>query len=333
MDIIPENIVCQTELKEEIESFLNNWFSNDLTIQASTSGSTGKPQEIHLTKKGVQYSAQNTVEYFKLNQNTKALLCLPLSTIGGKMMIIRALESNMKLWIQKASSNPLNNMIEKIDFLSITPMQLNNILNDSLDNLKKISTILVGGAPIHAQLESRLKKEGISVYHSYGMTETASHVALRCLGFNENKYYRALPGISFDTNEMGSLIIHYPAMNEQPIHTNDIVELINESTFEWIGRADFAINTGGIKVHPEEIESKIADQISTPFFITSIPDLVLGEKVVLIIEAVNSKESFDFDFLGKQKPREVYFVKNLIYTHSGKLDRVASSKLILPSNK
>jgi O-succinylbenzoic acid--CoA ligase len=245
------------------------------------------------------------------------------------MMIIRALESKMKLLIQKASSNPLRSMNQTIDFIAVTPMQLNNILNDSLSKLKKISTILVGGGPIHAQLENRLKKEGVSVFHSYGMTETASHVALRRVGFNSEKYYQALTGISFETSEAGNLMVHYPRLTEYPIETTDQVKLIDKYTFEWIGRTDFVINSGGIKVHPEEIESKIAKQIENPFFISGIPDEVLGEKVVLIIESLNSKESFDFDFLGKEKPREVFFVEKLIYTEAGKLDRKASRKLIL----
>lgn len=333
MGVIPNNIICEAELKSELETFLSIWFSKELIIDVYTSGSTGKPQQIQLLKSGVQLSAQNTIQYFGLNESTKALLCLPLSTIGGKMMVIRALECKMNLSVQKPTLNPLNNMNQTYDFVAVTPMQLNNMLNDFLSKLKNISTILVGGAPIHAELENRLKKERISVFHSYGMTETASHVALRRVGFNGEKYYKALPGISFETSVSGNLIVHYPKLLEYPIETTDQVKLIDKHTFEWVGRADFVINSGGVKMHPEEIESKITEQIGNPFFITGIPDEVLGERVVLVIETLNHKVSFDFEFLGKEKPREVFFVERLVYTKVGKLDRNASRKLILSQNR
>lgn len=332
MDVIPKNIDCHTEVKSELNDFLIDWFSDKTYINSCTSGSTGKPQEIQLRKEGVQFSAQNTIDYFKLNEYSKALLCLPLTTIGGKMMVIRALMSNMKLVVQKATANPLKDQNQTYDFIAVNPMQLSNMLNHSLNELKQITTILVGGAPIHAQLENRLKTEGIFVYHSYGMTETASHVALRKVGHNESKFYSALIGITFETNEYGNLIIHYPALNTNPIQTNDQVKLLNSYSFEWIGRNDFVINSGGIKVHPEEVESKIADQIAYPFFITGIPDEVLGEKVVLVIESTNSDGFYNFDFLGNHKPREVYFVEKFIYTTSEKIDRKATIKLVLSPN-
>ena len=73
--------------------------------------------------------------------------------------------------------------------------------------------------------------------------------------------------------------------------TNDIVEIHNEKQFKWLGRYDNLINSGGVKLFPEQIETKLASKISNRFFITGLPDAVLGTKVVLIIEGMGQKKA------------------------------------------
>ncbi len=319
-----ENISVNLVLINEVERFLSDWNSSLELISAQTSGSTGSPRLIELSKYGLRFSARNTISYFKLDKNSKALLCLPLTTIGGKMMIVRALESKMQLKIDLASSNPLSKCDEQFDFVAVTPMQLINMLRESLEKVHKIKFILVGGSPMNENLISQLRDERITVYHGYGMTETASHVAIKKVGFETEEYYQAMPGIRFSYSEIQTLKIYYPALQDAPIETTDLVELVDEFRFKWLGRNDFVVNSGGIKIHVEQIENEISELIKLPFFVFGIPDEVLGEKLILCIESTEKELVVNLDSLGIKKPREVIFLDEFNYTESGKINRKAT---------
>ena len=106
--------------------------------------------------------------------------------------------------------------------------------------------------------------------------------------------------------------------------TNDIVDVINENEFIWLGRYDNVINSGGIKLFPEQIEAKLQDAISDRFFIASEKDEKLGEKVILVIES-NKKDTDAsiFDVLEKfEKPKAIYFVSKFTETKTGKINRI-----------
>ena len=72
----------------------------------------------------MQISARKTLEFFKLEKGSSALLCLSLDTIAGKMMIVRSLIGELKLHITTASANPILALKTPIDFVALVPMQL-----------------------------------------------------------------------------------------------------------------------------------------------------------------------------------------------------------------
>ena len=57
----------------------------------------------------------------------------------------------------------------------------------------------------------------------------------------------------------------------------------------FIGRIDNVINSGGIKIHPEELETRVSNLFhNTRFFFSSLPDELFGERLVLVIESQNN---------------------------------------------
>lgn len=263
--------------------FLQEWNNDNDYIIAHTSGSTGKPKEIKLQKSDMISSASATCQYFEINE--KSTLVLPLSPnyIAGKMMIVRAIVSQATLWIEHPDNNPLKQDYGTIDLLPIVPSQLEWLLSEN-NKYKTIRNLIVGGGAIPHSLEQKLIASGINAYATYGMTETCSHVALRHIG--DNTYF-ALPDITFDIDLRNCLIINAPNFSFKRITTNDIVELIDNTHFIWKGRFDNVINTGGIKVFPEEIEKKLSEFISIPFFITSQKSEKWGEEIIMYIETPN----------------------------------------------
>lgn len=312
---------------QEVYLFLNKWYNTDSHIRVSTSGSTGPPKEIRLLKELVFQQALKTCSIFKLTKESTALLCLPVDYIAGKLMLVRSIASGMNLLLQKPDSLPLRTLNKKVDFVAMTTLQLKKSL-EFPDDLNKSNIILVGGAPLENSTHDLLNSFETRIYQSYGMTETATHVALRPLNHTEIIHpYTAIPGVTFSTDNRKCLLIHAPHISELPIVTNDIVELVDENHFYWKGRTDFVINTGGVKVFPEEIEQKLKHLLPFPFYISHQNDNDLGQKVVLVVEEKNFEMCKTLiketgTLLGKfEKPRKIIKVKNIRYSESGKILR------------
>ncbi len=309
-------------IDEATRNFLNEWHDDKNFIIAHTSGSTGVPKEIRLSKTDMIKSASATCRFF--NINNKSTLVLPLSSnyIAGKMMIVRALVSDAELWIETPDNRPIKNNYPSIDLLPVVPSQLEWLLSGNI-NTNNIRNIIVGGGTISHTLEQKLISSGINAYATYGMTETCSHVALRHIGEN---VYTALPDISFSIDNRNCLIINASCFSFKQIITNDIVELIDNTHFIWKGRYDNVINTGGIKVFPEEIEKILSAFISIPFFITSQKSDKWGEEVIMYIETSNQDISKIEEIVRKKLdkysiPKKIIPITKFDLTDSGKIIR------------
>jgi len=320
-----------TSRKEEVTSFIKSWGNDEKVITIHTSGSTGNPKNIQLAKEKIQISARKTLEYFKLENGSSALLCLSLETIAGKMMLVRSLIGGLKLHVVTVSTNPILALKNPIDFVALVPMQLEAAVDTAFEKLKSIKTILVGGAPVSEELIHKLKDKKITVFQSYGMTETISHVAIRKIGFETEEYYEALPGITFSSDEQ-RLIIDYPEVLNKKLRTNDCVNLIDSKHFQYLNRYDFIINTGGIKVNPEEIELKLKPLLKQAFFIWFVKDVHLGQKIVLVVqETINLKlKKKDFThYLNKYEiPKNYCQIKDFVLSKSQKIDRIKTMQTI-----
>jgi O-succinylbenzoic acid--CoA ligase len=169
------------------------------------------------------------------------------------------------------------------------------------------------------------------------MTETISHIAFKKLNnFSkgtsdtlEKSYYTVLSNVKIYKDTRNCLVIHAPKVSEEIIFTNDVVELISDTQFSWVGRFDNVINSGGIKLHPEIIEEKLSEIISNRFFVAGIPDNQLGEKLILILEGNPQQLHFNEAHLSKYEiPKETYFVDAFIETETKKIQRKKTLDLI-----
>ena len=313
--------------KVEIEQFLKEWFNDDVYITAKTSGSTGIPKEIKIQKKHLIHSAKNTIKYFNLNQGSHLFLCLSTDTIAGKMMLIRAITVDGKISIGSVKRNTMDDLPKQVDFVALVPIQLEHYLKQK--EPINVNTIIVGGAPISDTLRDLCQTVSSPIYQTFGMTETLSHVAVKCINGETNNNYEALEGIHFST-QGEQLIIHYPGIGHDALLSNDIVELIDPFHFNWLGRADFAINSGGIKLFPEQIEQKLSGFLPCPFFISSIKEESLGESICLYIASekhLDIKKEVLLKLLSKfEVPRYFKIGAPFTYTHNGKIDRLGTIK-------
>jgi O-succinylbenzoic acid--CoA ligase len=168
------------------------------------------------------------------------------------------------------------------------------------------------------------------VFLGFGMTETAGHFALRRLIPHPEPSYTPSPGleisIEFDSDsdqesspesnpesqkqpqesqkqpqespepfqgpQNGSLVIRGPVTNHEPLRTREIVRLNpQDGTFEWLGRADLTIQSGGYTLLIDELEAQIRQKsgdypelswlLSPHWYLAPLQDPVWGEQVAL----------------------------------------------------
>jgi o-succinylbenzoate---CoA ligase len=317
--------------RTEIEVFLNEWYSTEETVLVNSSGSTGTPKTIAIEKKHMLQSAKKTLEFLRLKKEDTAYLCLSTETIAGKMMVIRCILGELKLIVGPISANSLSTYPTKIDFTAIVPLQLEHVLSNHPTRLQSIQSVIVGGAPVSDRLINELREKQLTVFQTYGMTETISHVAMRKIGIQSEEFYTALPRTTFSLGKQANLIIQSPDIGIEHLETTDCVELLSPTQFSWKGRTDFIINSGGKKIVPEEVEKIISTIIERPFFISAVEDQSLGQKVILVIEGIESIQINKIilaELLPKfQVPKEVVYFNEFIRTANGKINRLESMKL------
>ncbi len=320
------------EFEKHIGEFILDWIDDSPIITVHTSGSTGAPKAITLKKEQMLNSALATGKYFNLSPKSSALLCLPATYIAGKMMLVRAMALGLDLYIVPPNSTPLNDIDRTFDFGAMVPLQVSN----SLPFLHQVKTLIIGGAPISSELRDKLKAIDNHSFETFGMTETITHIAVKPLNKlnKSNVPFKTLTDVEISKDDRDCLVINASKVTDEIVITNDVIELVSENEFNWLGRYDNVINSGGIKLNPEQIESKLSDILNQSFFVSSSPDPKLGEQVVLILEGVVDKENVMKHLIASntlnkyELPRLIKAIPKFLRTDSGKIKRKETIDLL-----
>jgi len=319
---------------------ISDWIAGKDFFELTTSGSTGPPKAIQLSRQQLEASARMTCEILGLTTGDKALICINSAFIGGKMMIIRSLLGGLAMTLVEPEADPFQQIPvdDYYDFMAVVPIQLTKLIEEksSLERLNSFKAIIVGGAQVSQSLLKKIQIVKSPIFATYGMTETASHIALKRLnGLQANTYYNVFPGISIKTDQRNCLVISGPQTGNNEIVTNDIVNIISPQEFEWIGRMDNVINSGGLKIQLELVERMLYDlledhNILQPFFVHALEDELLGQKLILLLEGEDSSQIDLLEnlkaSLGRFTPKEVYWIPNFSRTITGKIKRNATIK-------
>jgi len=276
-------------------------------------------------------SALATGDFFHLKPGDSALLCLSADYIAAKMMLVRAMVLGLSLDYVAPSANPLTALDKQYDFCAMVPLQVRASLGD-VHNIKKL---IIGGGAVPHGLKTKLANLSTSCYETYGMTETITHIAVKSLNSGDDtSYFKTLPNISISKDDRDCLVIEAPQITSERVTTNDLVTIVDDTRFEWLGRYDNVINSGGLKLIPEQIEQKLSSVVASSFFVAGIPDDHLGEKLILIVEGeVNLDIVHDritnLEALGRyEKPKQLYRLPKFVRTQSDKVQRKATLQLL-----
>ena len=325
-----------------LEEFLLEWRNDSPYVEVKTSGSTGEPKRMMVEKRRMMNSARITCDFLGLKPGDTALLCMSLDYIAGKMMAVRSIERGLRLISVDPSGHPLAtdncqlSMINyQLSFAAMVPMQVYNSLQvpEEKERLMQIKHLIIGGGAIDESMEEELREFPNSVWSTYGMTETLSHIALRRLNGKEaSVWYVPFPSVKVRLNEEGCLVIDAPEVCEETLVTNDIAEIeASGRRFRILGRKDNVICSGGIKIQTEEVERTLKPYLNAPYMISKRPDPKFGEIVVLLTEGdiSDAREACERILPKYQQPKDYLRVDSIPLTETGKPARKEAEKLAL----
>ncbi len=336
-----------SDFERRVLQFGRDWQFGCETFTMHTSGSTGVPKPILITRDQMVTSARLTVQALGLQPGNRALVCLGIDYIAGMMMLVRGLEFGLHLTIVDPVSCPLKTFSPstRFDFTAMVPLQLQETLNGDpheFEILNAMRGVLIGGGPVSQALAAQLQRVSAPMYHTYGMTETVSHIALRRLnGPARSDRFVSFDGVHLQLDERGCLAITSALTCGETFCTNDLVELHPDGTFVWLGRIDNVINSGGVKVQTEKVETALEACLlhgwdgayaDRRFFIGALDDDRLGQTVVAVIEGEALSPEIETALRAQlqqsltryEVPRQFFFVPVLTETRTGKIDRRAN---------
>lgn len=295
----------EVEFAQEIKQIIISWV-NDEDPVFQTSGSSGAPRSMLFSKAQVQQSAERTMKF--VGHSKTAALVLPAQFTGGKMLIYRALLGKMKLFCYPPSLKLPSDI--QVDLISVSPAQWLK------SDLRKCKTVLIGGGNLSEPLQPQIAHQ--QVFHTYGMTETLSNIAMKRPG---DDYFTCLEGVRIYADERGCLVICDELTGINDLKTNDKVELFDDNRFRFLQRTDRVINSGGKKINLDTWLLLWKEHAHVEVQPVAMHDPLWGEILVLLSkEKLTEEECIDAcRFLDKhQKPKKIYWVSNFAVNQAGK---------------
>jgi O-succinylbenzoic acid--CoA ligase len=302
-----------------------------LALIIATSGSTGLPKGVRLPWRALAAAARIGGKALDLRPGDAWLICLPLYFVGGAVILYRCLRAGATAVVHEGfdvNAVARDLAARRITHVSLVPAVLARLLDAAVPPGPTLKCVLVGGAALNATLLDRARAAGWPVRLSYGMTETCATALVDG---------RPLPGVRVRVGAAGTLEVASPARMrgylgaadvDEWTATNDLATIDLDGRVTILGRADEMLISGGVNVHPLEIEARLA---ACPGVreagVTGLADPVWGDIIAAAYEGeadATAVESWCRASLpSPRRPRRLLRVERLPRLPSGKLDRRA----------
>ena len=277
---------------------LNNIFSSsNLAYVIYTSGSTGNPKGVSITHQNVNNFIKGVVSEIKFNDVIVSVttICFDISVLES----ILPLQNGLTIIIANESEQTVPQLLNKlciknnVSMIQTTPSKFSLLISDedSLEFLKNIKTIMLGGEPFPYKLLLKIRDlTNCKIYNMYGPTETTVWSSIKDLTKSDNitigtpiantSMYvldnnlsilpLGIPGtlyIGGDGVSNGYLnkedltskkFISNPFNTSEKIYnTGDLAKWTTNGELICLGRSDFQVKIRGLRIELEEIEKAI----------------------------------------------------------------------------
>lgn len=219
-----------------------------VALVVHTSGTTGAPRPVELTLGNVQANALGSAVALGLDPDERWLCPLPLSHVGGLMVLLRS-----AIYATTAVIGPADT--PGVTLASLVPTMLGRLLDAGAPPGPRLRAVLLGGAPAPRALLERAREAGWPVVQTYGLTQACSQVTVAEPG-DLDTAGRALPGVGVALAPDGEILVTGPTVaGGGTLRTGDLGRLDDRGRLVVIGRKADTIVTGGENVAPAEVEA------------------------------------------------------------------------------
>jgi O-succinylbenzoic acid--CoA ligase len=211
-----------------------------------TSGTTGGPRPISLTFRQILHNALGCAVALGHSRSERWLCPLPLSHIGGLMVLLRS-----AIYGTTAVLGPADR--DDVTIASLVPTQLGRLLDRPPP--ASLRVVMLGGAPADPTLLTRARDAGWPVAPTYGLTQACSAVTVAEPGDSETSGL-PLPGVSVSIAADGEIVVDGPTVAGR-LETGDLGRLDEGGRLIVLGRKVDTIVSGGENVMPAEVEAAL----------------------------------------------------------------------------
>jgi O-succinylbenzoic acid--CoA ligase len=288
----------------------------DTALVVHTSGTTAAPRPVELSFGNVQANALGSAVALGLDPDERWLCPLPLSHVGGLMVLLRSAVYGTRAVLDGAERAAADD----ITVVSLVPIQLRRLLAAGARPGARLRVVLLGGAAATPDLLEEARAAGWPVRATYGLTQACSQVAVD--GW-------PLPGVAVTLAPDGEILVEGPTVaGGGVLRTGDLGRLAPDGRLEIVGRKADTIVTGGENVAPAEVEAALlAHPAVADAGVFGRPDPEWGEAVtasVVLREPADPQELREWvaGRLARFKvPKSVELAETLPRNASGKLLR------------
>jgi O-succinylbenzoic acid--CoA ligase len=281
----------------------------DVALVMHTSGTTGEPQPVELTHGQILAQAQGTAAALAVTDDERWLCPLPLSHVGGLMVLLRS-----AIYATTAVIGPPDR--DDVTLASMVPTQLARLTEPP----PGLRAVLLGGAA------PGVLRPGWPVARTYGLTQACSSVTIGEIGDSETSG-RPIPGVEVTIAPDGEILVDGPTVNGT-LHTGDLGRLDDHGRLIVVGRKADTIVSGGENVAPAEVEAALlAHPAVAEAGVFARPDREWGEAVTarVVLHSPATEDELR-EFVGERLarfkvPKAIEVAETLPRTASGKLLR------------
>jgi O-succinylbenzoic acid--CoA ligase len=326
---------------------------SEIVLIIPTTGTTSDPKGVMLSAANLRASVDQVNQSLDFHSGDCWLNCLPLSHIAGLAIPYRCVRAGAAMVLhQRFDAEQVWQDLERyrVSHISLVPAMLGRLLDAAAGRRVPASlrVALIGGGALDVALARRAHAAGWPLKVSYGMSETGSMCVLddsAGAGTRANRVGTPVPGfrVTLSEGSRGRIRIGGDAvmagyvnpqlrpgegLQEGWFESGDLGYWNDEGHLCVTGRADDLLNSGGLRLHPREVEQLLADcpGLST-VAVSSRSDPLWGDRLVAFYEGSISESTLE-DWARAHlpsglRPREFRRIELLPRNRMGKLDRRA----------
>lgn len=326
-------------------------WDSPLSLVVETSGSSGRPRAAMLTARNLRTSAALSNRRLDFGPGDAWLCCLPLRHIGGLSIVYRCALAGARLILRQGfAAGPVAEDLARhaVTHVSLVPPMLARLLELDRAPPPALRVALIGGQGLSEPLARRAIERGWPIHVTYGMTETASQVAVSerlAAPAAGGRIGLPLPGMALDCPDCDAppapLRLRGPltmagyanparlpgqGLTDGWLVASDLACRDREGRLHILGRADEVLVTGGVNVHPARVESVLAEAPGVDdLAVIGVADPVWGQRLVAVYRGECAPDGLDAwcraRLAGPERPRSFVRVAEFPLLESGKRDR------------